>query len=257
MKPLKEFKVDALQVAVYDTEAAMGKAAAADVAEEIVRLQKLKDEINIIFAAAVSQNEFLDRLCEYEEIDWTKINVFHMDEYYGLPQNDRRSLSSFLRSHFLDRVSVKNRFFMNGACTEPEEECRRYGQLLDRYPCDLAFLGIGDNGHLAFNDPHVADFNDEKMVKMVDIDQISKQQQVNAGNFPDLQSVPSMAFTLTIPTLMKSKKMFCVVPTDYKAKAVYNTLNGPISEECPASVLRGYENAKLYLDRNSAKLLKN
>ncbi|MCI5650459.1 MAG: 6-phosphogluconolactonase [Fusicatenibacter sp.] len=255
MSLIREFQADALSVAIYDTEAAMGQAAAADAAREILRLQETKEEINIIFAAAVSQNELLDALYEYKEIDWGKINAFHMDEYVGVAEGDSRSLSGFLCSHFLDQVSVKNRFFLNGMCEDVEAECDRYGQLLEQYPCDLVFLGIGDNGHLAFNDPHVADFRDSQNVKTVAIDDISKQQQVNAGNFPDMESVPSLAFTVTIPALLRSKKMICVVPTAYKAKAAYDAVRGPVSETCPASVLRGYSNAKLYLDRESAKYL--
>lgn len=255
MSLIKEFKAGAMQVVVYDTEAAMGKAAAADAAEEILRLQKIRDEINIIFAAAVSQNEFLDALSACQEIDWGKINAFHMDEYCGVPAEDGRSLSGFLCSHFLDRVPVKNRFFLNGACEDPEKECERYGELLRQYPCDMVFLGIGDNGHLAFNDPHVADFQDEKAVKTVEIDDISKRQQVNAGNFPNMESVPSLAFTVTIPALLKSRKIICVVPTTYKAKAAFDTVNGSVSEVCPASILRNCANAKLYLDKDSAGLL--
>lgn len=144
---------------------------------------------------------------------------------------------------------------MNGLCEDAEEECKRYSKLLEEYPCDLVFLGIGDNGHLAFNDPHVADFNDPKMVKMVAIDDVSKQQQVNAKNFADMDSVPSQAFTITMPALLKSKKMICVVPTEYKAQAARDTVYGEISEKCPASILRNYSNAKLYLDSESGKLL--
>lgn len=255
MSKIREFQADYLDVFVYDTETNMGKAAAADAAAEILKLQKTKDEINIIFAAAVSQDEFLNALYEYKEIDWGRINAFHMDEYYGLAPEDPRSLSSFLCSHFLDRVQVKNKFFINGVCEDAEEECRRYSKLLEKYPCDLVFLGIGDNGHLAFNDPHVADFNDPKNVKMVEIDEISKQQQVNAKNFADIESVPSQAFTVTIPALLKSRKMICVVPTAYKAQAARDTVCGEISEKCPASILRRYSNATLYLDSESGKLL--
>lgn len=255
MSRINEFVIDSLEVAVFDSESAMGAAAAKEAAAEIFRLQKIKNEINIIFAAAVSQNTFLDALFTYKEIDWGRINAFHMDEYYGIPQDDCRSLSSFLNYHFLNRVTVKNRFFLNGDCENTENECERYSKLLEDYPIDLVFLGIGDNGHLAFNDPHVADFNDPKIVKMVAIDEISKQQQVNAGNFPDVLSVPSLAFTVTIPGLLKGAKLFCIVPTSYKAQAVYDTIYGPISESCPASVLRICPNAKLYLDAASAELL--
>lgn len=255
MSQIRRFMADSLPVTVFSTEAAMGAAAAAEAAAEILRLQGEKEEINIIFAAAVSQNTFLDALYEYKEIDWGRINAFHMDEYYGLPPEDPKSLSYFLCDHFLNRVQVRNRFFLNGACENAEQECLRYAKLLDEYPCDIVFLGIGDNGHLAFNDPHVADFNDSKSVKSVAIDETSKQQQVNAKNFPNVESVPSLAFTITIPALIKGGRLFCMVPTSYKAQAVCDTINGPISEKCPASILRTCSNARLYLDVDSAGLL--
>lgn len=255
MSLIREWKAEKLAVSAFDTEAEMGKAAARDVAAEILRLQKSKDEINLMFAAAVSQQEFWDALLQYPEIEWERIRAFHMDEYCGLPEGDPHSLSRFLCSRFLDRVPVKHRCFLDGACKDPEAECRRYGALLEEFPCDLTFLGIGDNGHLAFNDPHVADFHDVKAVKTVDIDEISKQQQVNAGNFPDTESVPSLAFTVTVPALLKGGKLFCMAPTSYKAQAVHDTLCGPVSETCPASILRRCPEARLYLDRSSAELV--
>lgn len=255
MSLIREWKADDLKVSVFDMEAEMGKAAARDVAAEILRLQKVKEEINIMFAAAVSQQEFWNALLQDPEIQWERIRAFHMDEYCGLPIGDPHSLSAFLCTRFLDRVPVKHKCFLNGACSDPEEECRRYGKLLEQFPCDLTFLGIGDNGHLAFNDPHVAEFHDTRTVKTVEIDEISKQQQVNAGNFPDKESVPSLAFTVTVPALLKGGKIFCMAPTSYKAQAVHDTLCGPISETCPASILRRCTNANLYLDRESAELL--
>lgn len=255
MSVLRTFTADKLPVTVYDSEAAMGAAAARDAAAEILRLQQEKQEINIIFAAAISQNEMLNALRTYSDIQWQRINAFHMDEYCGLPAGDSHLLSSFLQSHFLAQVPVKNRFFLNSSCADVQEECRRYEKLLEQYPCDIVFLGIGDNGHLAFNDPHVADFNDPAAVKTVHIDEVSKLQQVHAGNFPDMESVPSMAFTVTIPALLRSRRMFCVAPTADKARAVRDALEGPVDHSCPASILRCCENVALYLDKNSAGLL--
>lgn len=255
MSLLRTFHVEKMPVHVYATEADMGQAAAADVAAAILQLQTEKEEINIIFAAAVSQNEFLNALRTYTSINWQKINAFHMDEYYGLAPNDSHSLQSFLNSHFLSSVPVKQRFFINGIASDPQVECTRYAELLQQHPCDIVFLGIGDNGHLAFNDPHVADFQDSNAVKTVEIDLVSKQQQVNAGNFPDIEHVPSLAFTITIPQLMKSKQKFCIVPTAYKAHATSMALFGALSERCPASILRSVENVSLYLDATSASEL--
>lgn len=255
MQPITTFRAEQLAVAVYPQQLQMGQAAAADAAAAILSLQAQKQEINIIFAAAISQNTFLDALRTYPQIDWTRVNAFHMDEYCGLSHSDPRSLASFLCTHFLDHVPVKNRYFLDGCCPDPAAECQRYGALLAQYPCDLVFLGIGDNGHLAFNDPHAADFRDAAAVKTVAIDSISKQQQVNAGNFPDPQSVPSLAYTVTIPALLRGKQLFCVVPSAAKAAAVSRALTGPVKEDCPASVLRRCANAKLYLDQESAALL--
>lgn len=178
-----------------------------------------------------------------------------MDEYFGLATDDPRSLASLLRSRFFDRIYLKNMFFLDGSTPDYNAECVRYAKLLKEHPCDIVFMGIGDNGHLAFNEPHIADFNDPKVVKMVEIDNISKRQQVNAGNFAHMDEVPSVAFTLTIPTLLNCKQIFCMVPTARKAKAAYNTINEPITETCPASILRTCSNAKLYLDVDSASLL--
>lgn len=255
MSLIKTFSADQLTVAVYDSEAEMGKGAAADAAAAIVKLQQEKEEINIIFAAAVSQDEFLNALITYPEIEWNKINAFHMDEYHGLASSHPKSLAYFLCSHALDRMPVKNRFFIDGSNPDYAAECKRYAALLEEYPPDLVFMGIGDNGHLAFNDPHVANFKDTVKVKMVEIDDISKQQQVNAKNFENMDAVPSLAFTVTIPALLDCKQIFCVVPTHYKAEATHNTIYGEISETCPASILRTCPHAKLYLDNESSSRL--
>lgn len=255
MDILKEFKAEKLSVAIYKDEATMGKYAADDAIKAIKDLLLNQKEINIIFAAAVSQVEFLNNLIEDESIVWSKINAFHMDEYFGSATEDQRSLASFLKSRFFNQINLKNEFFINGSNPDYNAECERYTKLLKEHPCDIVFMGIGDNGHLAFNDPHVADFKDPKAIKMVDIDKISKQQQVNAKNFANVDEVPSMAYTLTIPTLLNCKQIFCMVPTTYKAKATYDTINGPRIEACPASILRTCSYAKLYLDADSASLL--
>lgn len=255
MKGIKTFITDSLTVHIYETEAQMGAAAAADAAAEILRLQKTGDEINIIFAAAVSQDEFLNALGGFENIDWGRINAFHMDEYHGIPAAGTENLSHFLCERFLDKVCVGNRFFLNSETPDLKGECARYSALLQKHPADIIFLGIGDNGHLAFNEPHVADFNDPYDVKTVEIDEISKRQQVNAGNFSSMEKVLSLAYTLTIPALLRSKKIICCAPTAYKAEAVRRSLYGPMEEACPASSLRTHANAALYLDTDSARHL--
>ncbi|MCX7795827.1 MAG: glucosamine-6-phosphate deaminase [bacterium] len=252
--PFKEFKVEELQVRVYNTRDEMGRATAYDVSSKIKELLKVKDTVNIVFAAAPSQNEFLAYL-NNEGLEWNKINAFHMDEYIGLPSNAPQLFANFLRERLFSRKPFKNVFYINGNTNNPESECQRLTKLLEANPLDITCMGIGENGHIAFNDPHVADFKDPKMVKIVDLDERCRQQQVNDGCFRTLEEVPRYAITMTIPTLVSSPYIFCIVPAKQKAEAVRNTLLGPISEACPASILRRCKNAILYLDLDSASKL--
>lgn len=257
MALVKEFEVDKLKVEIFDTRKAMGEMAANNVAQKIKELLKEMDEINIIFAAAPSQDEFFDSLIAHHEIEWGKINAFHMDEYVGVDTNQKISLASYMREKLSDRVSLKSMNFMNGKAENIEAECERYSELLRKFSPDIVCMGIGDNGHLAFNDPHVASFNDEKLVKVVDIDNTSKTQQFNTtGCFDKIEDIPSLALTITIPALMSGKYVSCVVPTKAKAEALFKALNGVISEECPASILRTHENAILYADLDSSSCLR-
>lgn len=253
-EPFREFKVDELLVRVYNTRDEMGKAAAYDVSSKIRELLIVKDIINIVFAAAPSQNEFLAYLSK-EDLEWNRINAFHMDEYIGLPLDAPQLFANFLRERLFSKKPFKNVFYINGNVKNPEEECQRLTKLLEENPLDITCMGIGENGHIAFNDPHVADFNDPKKVKIVDLDERCRQQQVNDGCFGNLDEVPRYAITMTIPTLVSSQYIFCIVPAKQKAEAVRNTLLGPISETCPASILRRCKNAILYLDLDSASKL--
>lgn len=254
VEPFREFKVDELLVRVYNTRDEMGKAAAYDVSSKIRELLIVKDIINIVFAAAPSQNEFLAYLSK-EDLEWNRINAFHMDEYIGLPLDAPQLFANFLRERLFSKKPFKNVFYINGNVKNPEEECQRLTKLLEENPLDITCMGIGENGHIAFNDPHVADFNDPKKVKIVDLDERCRQQQVNDGCFGNLDEVPRYAITMTIPTLVSSQYIFCIVPAKQKAEAVRNTLLGPISEICPASILRRCKNAILYLDLDSASKL--
>lgn len=254
VEPFREFKVDELLVRVYNTRDEMGKAAAYDVSSKIRELLIVRDIINIVFAAAPSQNEFLAYLSK-EDLEWNRINAFHMDEYIGLPLDAPQLFANFLRERLFSKKPFKNVFYINGNVKNPEEECQRLTKLLEENPLDITCMGIGENGHIAFNDPHVADFNDPKKVKIVDLDERCRQQQVNDGCFGNLDEVPRYAITMTIPTLVSSQYIFCIVPAKQKAEAVRNTLLGPISETCPASILRRCKNAILYLDLDSASKL--
>ncbi|HVW16016.1 MAG TPA: glucosamine-6-phosphate deaminase [Mucilaginibacter sp.] len=251
---MKEFKVDRLDARIYDTRLNMGVNAAGIVARKIVDLLTQKPFINIIFAAAPSQNEFLAALVEDTTIDWTRVNAFHMDEYIGLPENAPQWFGSFLKEKIFGHLPFHSVSYINGKAA-PELECVRYAKLLAQFPPDIVCMGIGENGHIAFNDPHLADFNDPLMVKVVDLDQPCRQQQVNDGCFDSLDEVPTHAITLTVPALMSGKYIYCMVPGKNKARAVHETLYERIGEQCPASVLRKHPNAVLFLDEGSANQL--
>ena len=248
---LKEFTKDKLTCAVYETRAEMGAAAAADVREKILELTEGREYINMIFAAAPSQNEVLESLISYKDIPWGKINAFHMDEYIGLPAEAPQRFGNFLKNAIFDKVPFRSVNLIDCSATDIDVECARYSKLLADYPVDIVCLGIGENGHIAFNDPGVADFNDKALVKKAKLDLVCRQQQVNDGCFASLEDVPEYALTLTVPALTNGKYMFCVVPAATKANAVKATVEGPITDMCPASILRTHDGAKLYCDKDS------
>ena len=245
-----------LEVRIFPDRDKMGQDAAKDVSAAIQELQKTKEEINMIFAAAPSQSDFMKALIKDKAIQWDKINAFHMDEYIGLEEDAPQGFGNFLKRHLFDHVPFKSVNLLNGQAVDPEVECARYSALLERYPADIVCLGIGENGHIAFNDPPVADFKDPKAVKVVELEMACRQQQVNEKLFAGIDLVPTHAMTITIPALIRAKQMFCMVPAANKAEAVYRTLNDEISEACPATILRNKKGAILYLDRDSAALLK-
>lgn len=251
MTTIAETKLD---VRVYETRKEMGGAASEKFAKEVNELLLNKDEINVIFAAAPSQNEFLEALY-YESLDWSRINAFHMDEYIGLPAEAPQGFGNFLKHRLFDKFNFKSVNYLNGNADDIEAECARYTNLLHQHQIDIVCMGIGENGHLAFNDPPVADFEDKHTVKVVELDEVCRQQQVNDGCFATLDEVPTKALTLTIPTLLSAKYINCVVPGPTKAEAVKHTLNSEISTENPATILRKHPKAVLYLDRDSSKLL--
>lgn len=252
---MKSFKKDKLQVEIYENRTLMGEAAARDIKAKIAELLAEKAEINMIFAAAPSQNDVLLSLVNDKSIEWNRVNAYHMDEYIGLDKDAPQGFGNFLKDHIFGLVPFKSVNYIDITTTDPEAEAERYGKLLTANPTDIVVMGIGENGHIAFNDPPVADFNDKKVVKPVKLDEICRQQQVNDGCFASIDKVPTHAMTLTVPTLVKAPYLFCIVPAPTKAKAVYETLNGSIDEHCPASVLRIHDNAKLYLDDKSSALL--
>lgn len=252
---MMNFKKDKLDVKIFDTRDEMGKAAADDIAAAINSLLSQKEEINMIFAAAPSQNDMLYHLCERTDIEWNRINAFHMDEYIGLSADAPQCFSNFLKRYIFDLKPFKSVNLINAAAATPEEECERYSALLKKYPVDIVCMGIGENGHIAFNDPHVADFNDAVLVKPVSLDDVCRMQQVNDGCFASIDEVPKWALTLTVPALVSAEYNFCVVPAATKANAVKRTIEGEINEECPATILRRKDNAIMYCDADSSALL--
>ena len=252
---MKHYQVDKLNVNVYENRPAMGAAAAADISAAIKALLADKDELNMIFAAAPSQNEVLAVLAADTSIQWNRINAFHMDEYIGLSKDAPQGFGNFLKEHIFGLAPFKSVNYIDISATDPEAECARYESLLKEHPIDIIVMGIGENGHIAFNDPPVADFNDTRLAKPVKLDEICRQQQVNDGCFAKIDDVPTHAITLTVPMFMRAKKLFCIVPAKTKAWAVKETLTGSIDEHCPASILRTHESASLYLDADSASLL--
>ncbi|MFA9380044.1 MAG: glucosamine-6-phosphate deaminase [Acetanaerobacterium sp.] len=257
MPRIKEFNVDRLMVKSYDSRLSMGAAAAQDIAAEIQALLHDKDEISMIFAAAPSQSEMLEALCTYREIPWNRVNAFHMDEYRGLSADAPQSFGSFLKEWVFGRLPFQSVNYINGGGRDSEAECARYSALLCEHPVDIVCMGIGENGHIAFNDPPVADFNDPVLVKEVTLDAVCREQQVHDGCFACLEDVPRQALTLTVPALMQGGALFCVVPAATKAQAVHDMLLGAVDEHCPASVLRGHGHAQLYLDNESSGLIHN
>ena len=252
---MKTLTKDKLTVKIYPSRKEMGDAAALEIKQRIVKLLAEKEEINMIFAAAPSQNEVLKALVSDNDIEWGRINAYHMDEYIGLDKDAPQGFGNFLKEHIFGLVPFKSVSYIDISATDPEAESDRYSALLAANPTDIVVMGIGENGHIAFNDPPVADFNDKRMVKPVKLDDICRNQQVNDGCFKTIDDVPTHALSLTVPALVAAPWLFCIVPAKTKAWAVKETLTGSIDEHCPASILRTRENAVLYLDPDSSSML--
>jgi glucosamine-6-phosphate deaminase len=252
---MKTLQADSLSVRIYTSRAELAR----DVAE--VARGCLLDAIScqgsaaVIFAAANSQVQAIEALVALGGIDWSRITMFHMDEYLGIDAQHPASFRRFLRERLEAKLKPKQFHYIQGDCLLPLAECERYTRLLQAQAIDLCLLGIGENGHIAFNDPPVADFEDPHTVKLVKLDDACRQQQVGEGHFPNLPAVPQYAITLAIPALCSAKRMLCIVPEGRKARAVEDALRGPISAACPASFLRKQPHCTLFLDADSASLL--
>lgn len=247
---MQVFQYDKLRVQRYENRAVAGKEAGEWAAMKINELLKTHETINVLFAAAPSQDEMLASFMACD-VDFSRINALHMDEYIGLADDAPQRFGHYLDEHAFKLASFRNVFYV--ACGEDGDATRaRYEQLVAEYPIDVAFIGIGENGHIAFNDPHEARFDDPQMVRIVTLDDVCRQQQVNDGCFPTLNDVPKQAMSLTMSFIMSVPNAICVVPTDRKANAVYGATRGPVTTACPASILRQHKNAGLYLDKAAA-----
>ncbi|HVC33677.1 MAG TPA: glucosamine-6-phosphate deaminase [Chloroflexota bacterium] len=261
-EPLRETTIDQLRVGIYADNETLGRAAAELAAATIDRAIADRGVANVVLATGNSQISFLRALRGLPGIRWPAINVFHMDEYLDLPPGHQAGFPLFLRKHLLDHVPFGEFFPVPGHPSNVEDACRGYELLLRAHPADLCCMGIGENGHLAFNDPpgdsrgrtEAADFDDPRWVKVVVLDERSRRQQVGEGHFASLDEVPLRALTLTIPALRSAQQILCIVPERRKAEAVQAALRGPISPACPASILRQTPRAHLLLDTESSML---
>lgn len=253
-QPLETQVVDRMSVQIYANRDQMGAAAAAAVGHQLRQLlQDSKRQVSIVFAAAPSQNELYEGLAREQGIDWSRVWAFHMDEYIGLPDEAPQRFGRYLTERLFSRIHPGRVELLNGL-GDVEQECRRYGELLHAAPMDIICLGIGENGHIAFNDPPVADFNDPVPVKVAKLDEVCRRQQVNDGCFARLDDVPEQALTLTVPALMAGKKLFAIVPGASKRQALKAALHDPISTACPATILRTHPGITMFTEREAFDL---
>lgn len=249
-----------LAVEIHANRSALGLAAARAAAAYLHDVIAEKGEARVVFACAPSQDEFLASLIElsangHTRVDWSRVTAFHMDDYVGLPGTHPQSFRRYLHSHLLTHVPVREFHPIPAEQPDTPAVCARYTAMLSEKPIDLICLGIGENGHIAFNDPPVADFHDPQLIKVVELDDACRRQQVNDGCFPTFDAVPRRAFTLTVSIFRRARRLTIQVPGPRKAQAVQATLEGPISTACPASILRLHPAATLHIDEDAAKLL--
>lgn len=249
---LREMKWDELKVLVFPGRWEMGAFSAKEAAGYIKKLGREQEEINILFAAAPSQNEFLEALAKEPDVPWNQVNAMQLDDYVGIHAKAPQRFANYLEEHIFSKVQLRKRYLIDCENRDVEEERKRYSEILQRYPADIAFIGIGENGHIAFNDPGKADFCDGLWMKAVELDLQSRKQQVHDGCFEHLEQVPKLALTVTIPPIMRAGRIFCMVPGKSKAEAVRNTLYAEIGSDIPSTVLRTHPDATLYLDEEGA-----
>ncbi len=253
--PVRTFQVDSLRVEVYRDEADLVGSLVQTTRSQIQDAVARQGEVAAILASGGSQIHFLQELTACVEIEWSRLKLFHLDEYLGIGGEHPASFQRYMRELVTDKVAPLQFHYLAGDTLEPIAECDRYDRLLSAQPIDLCFLGIGATGHIAFNDPEVADFSDPYPVKLVKLDDKSRQQQVDGGFFDRIEAVPQYALTLTLPTICRSKQISCLAIGAKKAQIVSTMLEGKITAACPASILRKYPTATLYLDAAAASLV--
>ncbi|HUC04047.1 MAG TPA: glucosamine-6-phosphate deaminase [Acidimicrobiales bacterium] len=251
---MTEWQIDGARVRLHASTEAMARVAADQVADIMREAAEARGEVHAMFATGNSQIAFIDALVSTPDVPWDRTVVFHMDEYVGIGPDHPAGFQRWIRQRIVERTSPHSAYYVDGI-SDPDVECDRYAALLGSHPLDLCCLGIGENGHLAFNDPPVADFDDPLDVKIVKLDGPCRQQQVNEGHFADLDAVPKYAITVTIPALLRARQVIAVVPEARKARPVRDALMGPVATSCPASALRTIDHATVHLDPGSAGLL--
>ena len=254
MSPVDTRTVDRMPVEVHADGYALAQAAAQAAAAALRAAVAENGVAHAMFATGNSQLRFVDALVQVEDLPWSDVVVFHMDEYVGVGPDHGAGFQHWIRDRITRRVHPLRAHYIDGLA-DPAAECERYADLLRNLPLDLCCLGIGENGHLAFNDPPVADFDDPLDVKVVELDAACRLQQVHEGHFPEVGAVPTHAVTVTIPALLRARTVVVVVPEARKAEPVHAALSGPVSTACPASILRTRDNTALYLDVESASAL--
>ena len=252
-KSVETKTVDRMTVKIFQSNPALGLGAAEDFGKLISSILTKQGHASVIFASANSQLTFFSSLLQ-RKIEWSKISIFHMDEYLGMTDQHPASFSRFIREKLVNFIQPAAFYPLRGDTPDADVELRRYADLMQKYPPDLSVLGVGENGHLAFNDPP-ADFNTTKIIHTVTLDLACRKQQVGEGHFKTLDDVPKQALSLTVPALLAPKHVLAIVPERRKAEAVRAALKGPVTPQCPASILRTRSNATIYLDRESASLL--
>ena len=243
-----------MEIRIFDTKRELGSAAAERAAVAIGEAIARSGEARVIAATGASQFEFLDALTALPGIDWARVGMFHLDEYVGVGDTHPASFRRYLRERIVERVHPRFFHFLAGDAPDPATECRRVGTLLQEAPVDVAFVGIGENGHLAFNDPP-ADFETEEPYLVVDLDADCRRQQLGEGWFATLDDVPSQALSMSIRQILRASEILCIVPDARKAKAVARCLSGPVTPLHPSSILQTHARTTVYLDRDSAALL--